>query len=76
MEYVIVRAKSAPELDAPWEDPVWQQAAEGVIATFTERSTFRPDVRFRMLYDDKGLYYFAGRRTYRRGRQLDVGYLW
>ena len=56
MEYIVARASAAPELDAPWEDPVWGQAAEGVIAVFAEKSTFRPDVRFRMLYDDKGLY--------------------
>ena len=56
MEYVIDRAAAPPELDAPWEDPAWQKAAEGVIAAFTPKSTFKPDVRFRMLYDDKGLY--------------------
>ena len=56
MEYVINRASRTPELDAPWEDPVWQEAGEGVISNYFEQSTFRPDARFRVLYDDKALY--------------------
>lgn len=56
MEYKIARAARTPELDAPWEDPVWQQAEEGVISNYFDKSLFRPDTRFRVLYDDQALY--------------------
>ena len=56
MEYIIKRASRTPDLDAPWEDPVWQEAEEGAVTNFFDKSKFCPDTRFRVLYDDHALY--------------------
>lgn len=63
MEYLIHRIQgNAPSLEAPWDDPVWQQAQTGLIRDFWRTApvdpakSFEPQVEFRTLHDDQGIY--------------------
>jgi hypothetical protein len=55
--YVFNRAQSKISLDGGFDDPPWNQAVEDRISLFHPRgSDHRPEVRFKGLYDDIGIY--------------------
>lgn len=57
MEYRINYTQVLPKLEDNFNTPVWEQAETGRITHFhAQSSAHHPDIRFRMLYDDNGLY--------------------
>lgn len=57
MNYTIARAGAAPQLEAEWQDPVWEQASTLEILHFRpESSEHHPRTCARLLYDSRSLY--------------------
>ena len=57
MNYTVRRAATAPQLDAPWQDPLWEQADTLEIEHFRpESSPHRPRTSARLLYDARGIH--------------------
>lgn len=70
MEYRINYAKIPPKLEECFNAPGWRQAETGCVNNFhPSGSAHHPDVRFRMVYNDAGLYLkFAAKDQYVLGR--------
>ncbi|MGB7156993.1 MAG: carbohydrate-binding family 9-like protein [Tepidisphaeraceae bacterium] len=57
MHYLIRRATTTPEFRGDWDGPAWGDANVGEIAHFHATSSdHRPRTRFKLLYDDAGIY--------------------
>jgi hypothetical protein len=57
MNYTVRSARTAPQLDAPWSDPVWEQADILEIQQFRpESSDHYPQTSARLLYDKHGVH--------------------
>jgi hypothetical protein len=57
MNYIARRATPPPQLDAPWQDPVWEQADTLEIQHFRpESSDHHPHTSARLLYDSRGIH--------------------
>lgn len=66
MEYRINYVKTPPKLEDSFNTPGWQTAETGHVNIFhSSCNEHRPDVRFRMVYNDAGLYLkFAAKDQY------------
>ena len=57
MNYTIGRAGAAPQREAQWQDPVWEQAGTLEILHFRpESSDHHPVTSARLLYDERGIH--------------------
>lgn len=56
-KYTVKKASIPPVLDGAFATGAWGAAEEGRVALFSEKgSGHHPDVRFRLLHDDAGVY--------------------
>ena len=57
MSYLVKRAQVKPDISAPFDAPCWADAAiMKVNHCYKEGSGFNPEVNFKLMYDEEGLY--------------------
>ncbi len=57
MSYLVKRALSKPDISSPFDGPCWADAEVMKInQTYAEGSNYNPEVNFKLLYDQEGLY--------------------
>ena len=57
MSYIVRKALEKPDISQPFDAPCWAQADVLEVAhKFTEGSGYFPEVNFKLLYDEEGLY--------------------
>ena len=57
MSYLVKRSKAKPDISAPFDAPCWAEAEVMCVDhKYVEGTDHTPDVKFKLQYDDEGLY--------------------